>query len=81
MKIKIQLNPNSLNDIGKFVLLMKSFHSDINLYKGAKYVDAKMIQDVLSIDTSNNCEVEILSNDERELKMFDKIIEEWRIKE
>lgn len=70
-----------INDLGilkKFAFVVSQFESDINIIKGRIKYDAKSIMGVLAIDTSSGVMVEILSDDEEEIKRFVEAMEEFK---
>lgn len=73
--------PVKINDLGilkKFAFVVSQFESDIDIIKGRNTYDAKSIMAVLAIDTSNGAMVEILSDDEEEIKRFVEAMEEFK---
>lgn len=70
-----------INDIAMlkiFASVVNSFESDINIYHGAGYYDAKSIMAVLAIDTSQGRKIEIVSDDEVEIERFIKEMEAFK---
>lgn len=73
MKIKL----DTFNKIKSFSEKVIKFESDVNIYKGSVCYDAKSFIGVMSLDTSEYVNVEILSNDNDEIEKFNKDMEEF----
>lgn len=66
------------DDLKSFLNVTSKFKSKIYMKKGRYVVDAKSIMGILSIDFSNEVEVEIITNNEDELIRFFKDMEEFK---
>ena len=74
MRIKLDLE-----DVAKFVTIASSFESDINIRSARNgiIVDAKSIMSVVGLDLGSELVVEMNSNDEEEVKRFNKEMEKY----
>lgn len=76
-KIKIKLDYFSL--LKKFAAEVVKFESDINVMRGKVIYDAKSIIAVLSLDPSSSVFVEIISDNEDEIRRFNEVMEEFMV--
>jgi PTS HPr component phosphorylation site. len=76
MKLNIKLS--SMEEIKRFATIVTTFYSDINIMKGSIIYDAKSLLAIITMGTNEELEVEIISNDEKEIEMFKKEMEEFR---
>ena len=77
MRIKILLN--EFNMVNKFSNVAQTFISDIDLSNGRYVVNGKSLLGIYSLNLSTPVIAEIYSNDEKELKKFEKAMEEFRV--
>lgn len=68
-----------LKDVAEFVTLASGFKSDINIRSAnnAIVVDAKSIMSVVGLDLGNELIADINSDDEEEVKRFNKEMEKY----
>lgn len=77
MRTTIKLNVINLSELKNFINEMIEFDSDINIHKGSYCVDAKSLLGVLSLDSSNGVDIEIVSKNDDEVKRFYKVISKY----
>ena len=73
---------NSLNTIERlkrFSEVIIKFDSDIDVIRDRYIVDGKSVLGILSIDLRKPLEVEIHSNNEDEIRKFDKKMKEFEV--
>ena len=56
-----------------------TFNSDIDVYKGNYIVDGKSALGILTMDLRDSLEVEIHSKEEKEIKRFNEVMEEFKV--
>lgn len=78
MNKKSIININTGEKLNKFSQLVSTFESDINIYFGSGYYDAKSIMAVISIDRTKPVCVEIVSDDKAEICRFNEVMEEFK---
>lgn len=61
---------NDWNKLKDFASLVMKFESDINIYHGSDYYDAKSILAIVALSMNEPRYVEIISNNEQEIKFF-----------
>lgn len=68
-----------ISDIDNFCRNMNTLeHSDINVGEGNIILDAKSLLSLTTLDFTKDIKVEIITNDERELKLFEEILEKFK---
>lgn len=67
---KIKIKFNTPEEVAEFIKICNLYISDINIWDGHIVIDAKSIISVFSIANGKTVEVEIISNDESEIKKF-----------
>lgn len=68
-----------ISDIDNFCRNMNTLeHSDINVGEGNVILDAKSLLSLTTLDFTKDIKVEIITNDERELKLFEEILERYK---
>ena len=72
---------NTLDKAQKFQKEMEKLKSDIDIGTDRYVVNAKSIMGVLSVDITKPLSVKIISGDQEEISLFNKLIEKYRIKE
>lgn len=77
MNKKITINLNAVSDIKKFINVVSTFESDIDIISGHYVCDAKSIMAVFSYDLSKPVQVEIHSVDENEIEKFTEAMKEF----
>lgn len=76
---KFSIRLNTVEKIKRFIEIVISFKSDINLIKKTYVVDAKSILAVYAlVDASEEFDVEIVSNDAEEIQLFNYKMKEFR---
>ena len=67
MKVKINLK---YEDLKRFISVVSTFSSNVDMIKGRYVVDCKSIMGVLSLDFTKDTYVKIYSDDENEIERF-----------
>lgn len=68
-----------ISDIDNFCRNMNTLEdSDINVGEGNIMLDAKSLLSLTTLDFTKDIKVEIITNDERELKLFEEILERYK---
>lgn len=75
---KIKINLNNISDIKKFIKVVSTFMSDIDVMTDRVVIDAKSIIALYSLDLSQDVYVRIISDDVAECRKFDAAMEEFR---
>lgn len=75
---KIQIRLRTVEDVKRFVSVVTSFRSDVDLLADRGVVDAKSILGVFSLYLLQNMYVRILSDDPEECEKFKKAMEEFK---
>lgn len=75
---KIKINLNHIDDVNKFIKVVRSFASDIDIIADRACLDAKSYLGVRSLDLSQNVFVRIISDDIEECEKFEMAMEEFR---
>ena len=78
METRLTIKLNEISKANKFVNETVKFESDIDIISGRYICDAKSLLAVFSYDLSKPVDVEIHSNNEEEIKRFNKVMEEFR---
>lgn len=80
MKKKFTVDLHDIDDVESFVKeLSEKIRSDVDATYGKRVVDAKSLLGVIMI-TSHPIEVEIISDNEEEIKMFEEICKKYEVK-
>ena len=74
--IKIRLH--NANIIKRFIKVVGSFYSDVDLITEHAYIDAKSIMGIYTVDLSQDTFVKIVSSDPEECERFELAMEEFR---
>ena len=77
MRTKITVTLNDFIKIKNFSSEVGKFESDIDLVKGRYIIDAKSTIGIFTLDLSAPVDVVIHSNDEDEIRRFNKVMEEF----
>lgn len=77
---RIKINLNNVDDIKKFIEIVKGFDSDIDVISGSTVLDAKSILALYSLDLSKDIEVRIISDNVDERRKFDSMMDEFCIR-
>lgn len=77
MNTKIKINLNDFTKAKKFINEVVKFNSDIDAVKDRYIVDAKSIVGIFTLDLSKPITIVIHSDDEEEIKRFNKTMEEF----
>lgn len=70
MDKKVKVNLNDFTKLKEFAHKVCSFESDVNIIKGSIIYDAKSILGVINISPTGDTYVEIISDNEEEVKRF-----------
>ena len=75
---KILINLNTIDKVVKFSREIITLDSDVNIYQDSRYYDAKSILAIFSLNMNQKHYIEIISDDEDEIRKFDEIEEEYK---
>ena len=75
---KILINLNTIDKVVKFSREIITLDSDVNIYQDSRYYDAKSILAIFSLNMNQKHYIEIISDDEDEIKKFNEIAEEYK---
>ena len=75
---KILINLNTIDKVVKFSREIITLDSDVNIYQDSRYYDAKSILAIFSLNMNQKHYIEIISDDEDEIKLFNEIAEEYK---
>lgn len=75
---KTEVMLNEITKVKKFNNEVAKFESDIDLVRGRYVIDAKSAMGIFTLDLSVPVEVLIHSNDEKEIKRFCEVMEEFK---
>ena len=75
---KILINLNTIDKVVKFSREIITLDSDVNIYQDSRYYDAKSILAIFSLNMNQKHYIEIISDDEDEIRKFNEIAEEYR---
>ena len=75
---KILINLNTIDKVVKFSREIITLDSDVNIYQDSRYYDAKSILAIFSLNMNQKHYIEIISDDEDEIRKFNKIAEEYK---
>ena len=78
MNTKVTINLNEVTKVNKFVNEVSKFESDIDIISGRYICDAKSLLAVFSYDLSKPVNIEIHSDNEEEIKIFNEVMEEFK---
>ena len=78
MKNRVTVNLNEIDKVKKFVNEISKFESDVDIISGRHICDAKSLMSIFSFDLSKPVEVQIISDNEEEIKIFNEVLEEFR---
>ena len=79
MDKKIKILISTVSDINNFLIATKGFESDIDLIYGRYKIDGKSTLGVYSLDLSKPIHVEILSDNEEEIKRFNEVMGAFKV--
>ena len=79
MDTKIKIKISTISDINNFLIATQSFESDIDIIYGRYIIDAKSTLGIHSLDLSKPIEVAIISDNEEEIKKFNKAMEIFKV--
>lgn len=69
----------NITDIDSFCRNMNTLeHSDINVGEGNVILDAKSLLSLTTLNFNKDIRVEIITNDKRDLKLFEEILERYK---
>ena len=77
MEERRKINLNEVEKVKRFVNQMSTFESDVDIVSRRQIVDAKSIMGVFSFDLSELVEVQLISDDEEEIRRFNEVIKEF----
>lgn len=72
---------NDWDKLKDFASLVMKFESDINIYHGSGYYDAKSILAIIALGIDKPRYVEIISNNEEEIKSFKERMSEFTMED
>ena len=75
---KILINLNTIDKVVKFSREIITLDSDVNIYQDSRYYDAKSILAIFSLNMNQKHYIEIISDDEDEIKLFNEIAERYK---
>ena len=75
---KILINLNTIDKVVKFSREIITLDSDVNIYQDSKYYDAKSILTIFSLNMNQKHYIEIISDNEDEIRKFNEIAEEYK---
>ena len=75
---KILINLNTIDKVVKFSREIITLDSDVNIYQDSRYYDAKSILGIFSLNMNQKHYIEIISDDEDEIRKFNEIAEEYK---
>ena len=75
---KILINLNTIDKVVKFSREIITLDSDVNIYQDSRYYDAKSILAIFSLNMNQKHYIEIISDDEDEIRKFNGIAEEYK---
>ena len=75
---KILINLNTIDKVVKFSREIITLDSDVNIYQDSRYYDAKSILTIFSLNMNQKHYIEIISDDEDEIRKFNEIAEEFK---
>ena len=75
---KILINLNTIDKVVKFSREIITLDSDVNIYQDSRYYDAKSILAIFSLNMNQKHYIEIISDDEDEIRKFNEIVEEYK---
>ena len=75
---KILINLNTIDKVVKFSREIITLDSDVNIYQDSRYYDAKSILAIFSLNMNQKHYIEIISDDEDEIRKFNEIAEEYK---
>ena len=78
MDTKIKIKISTVSEINNFLIATQSFESDIDLVYGRYIIDAKSTLGIHSLDLSKPIEVAIISENEEEIKRFNKVMNAFK---
>ena len=75
---KILINLNTIDKVVKCSREIITLDSDVNIYQDSRYYDAKSILAIFSLNMNQKHYIEIISDDEDEIRKFNEIAEEYK---
>ena len=75
---KILINLNTIDKVVKFSREIITLDSDVNIYQDSRYYDAKSILAIFSLNMNQKHYIEIISDNEDEIRKFNEIAEEYK---
>lgn len=76
--VVVTINLNDVSRIKKFTELVHTFDSDIDVIGDRSFCDAKSLLGLYTISLSKPVKVRLISDDEKEVKRFNKVMEEFK---
>lgn len=74
----IEINLNNPEKIKRFLQVVRTFMSDVDIMKGRVVLDAKSVMGVWGLNLSSPVFVSINSDNVEEIRKFDAAMEEFR---
>lgn len=78
MSTRLKINLNDFSKTRRFVQEVTKFSSDIDAIKDRYIVDAKSVVGIFTLDLSKPIEIVIHSDDEKEIKKFNEVMNEFK---
>ena len=78
-KITIKLITQS--EVARYIHNISSIHSDVNAIKGSLVFDAKSVVAVLNLSHAEYFDLEIISDDPKEISHFNYLMKEFTVEE
>lgn len=77
----ILINIDTFDKIKKLARIVTAFESDINIYHGSSYYDAKSIMAIIALDLSKPRYIEIVSDNQEEINRFLEQMKQFAVTE
>ena len=74
----IKIHLHNTNILKRFIEVVKSFYSEVDLITDHAYIDAKSIMGIYAVDLSQDTFVKIISYNPEECEKFELAMEEFR---
>lgn len=74
----IKIHLHNTNILKRFIEVVKSFYSEVDLITDHAYIDAKSIMGIYAVDLSQDTFVKIISSNPEECEKFELAMEEFR---
>lgn len=74
----IKIHLHNTNILKRFIEVVRSFYSEVDLITDHAYIDAKSIMGIYAVDLSQDAFVKIISSNPEECEKFELAMEEFR---